>query len=52
MGVQTLEDDYERDGIVVTMRRRSKQQSTVNIQNTEDNLKILLRLLSIKYLHN
>jgi hypothetical protein len=28
------------------MRRKLKQQSTVNIQNTEDDLKILLRILS------
>jgi hypothetical protein len=29
------------------MRRKVKQQSTVNNQNTEDDLKILLRILSI-----
>jgi len=29
-----------------------KQQSTVNIQNTKDDLKILLRILSIKNFHN
>jgi len=31
-------------------KKRHQQQSTVNSQNTEDNLKILLRILSIKKL--
>ena len=33
-------------------KNKLKQRSTVNIQNTEDDLKILLTILSIKYLHN
>jgi len=33
-----------------TEKNKLKQQSTVNIQNTEDDLKILLRILSIKIL--
>jgi hypothetical protein len=33
-------------------KNKLKQQSTVNNQNTEDDLKILLRILSIKHFHN
>jgi len=43
MGVQTLEDDYKEMALLRQWEDKLKQQSTVNKQNTEDDLKILLR---------
>jgi len=48
MGVQTLEDNYKAMALFRQREDKLKQQSTFNIQNTEDDLKILLRILSIK----
>jgi len=47
MGVQTLEDDYKR-WYCSGNEKDFKQQSTVNNQNTEDDLTIVFRILSIK----
>jgi len=45
MGVQTLEDNCKEMVLFRQWEDQLKQQSTVNNQNTEDNLKILLRIL-------
>jgi hypothetical protein len=47
MGVQTLEGDYKDMALLWQREEELKQQSTVNNQNTKDDLKILLRILSI-----
>jgi len=45
MGAQTLEGNY-KEMALLRQRKVWKHQSTVNSQNTEDDLKILLRILS------
>jgi hypothetical protein len=40
MGVQTLEGDYKEMALLRHREDKHKQQSTVNNQNTEDDLKI------------
>jgi len=47
MGVQTLDDDYKEMALSGNEENKLKQQSTVNNQNTEDDLNILLSILSI-----
>jgi hypothetical protein len=47
MRVQTLEGHYKQMALLRQWIDKLKQQSTVNNQNTEDDLKILLRILSI-----
>jgi len=47
MVVQTPEDDYKEMALLRQWEDKLKQQSTVNNQNTEDDFKILLTILSI-----
>jgi hypothetical protein len=42
MSIQTLEDDYKEKALFQQWEEKYQQQSTVNSQNTEDDLKILL----------
>jgi len=52
MGVQTLEGDYQEMALFRKREDMLKQEFTVNNQNTEDDLKLLLRILSMTNLYN
>jgi hypothetical protein len=47
MGVQTFEGDHIEMALFRQWVEKLKLQSTVNNQNTEDDLAVLLRILSI-----
>jgi hypothetical protein len=47
MGVQTFEGDHKEMALFRQWEQKLKLQSTVNNQNTEDDLAVLLRILSI-----
>jgi len=52
MGVQTLKDDYKEMALLRRGEDKLKQQSTANNQNTKDDLKILLSILSITNIYH